>query len=165
MEIVSIKGFLEYYKDTRSITNKVLALIPHDKLNWTYREGKFSIGDLVRHIAAIERFVFAELVMGNKPCYKGCKTEIMIGYNSVFDYFDTMHLQTIKILATVSDVALSDKISLIKGREITVKNLLRNMIVHEIHHRGALCIYLNLLGVSTPPVLGLMEEQLIELSK
>ena len=165
MEIQNINSFLEYYEDTRSITNKVLAVIPPDKLDWTYREGKFTIGDLVRHIAAIERFVFAELAMGHKPCYKGCKSDISIGYNSVFDYFEAMHLQTIQILANVSDVALSNKISLIKGREITVKNLLRNMIVHEVHHRGALCIYVNLLGVSTPPVLGLMEEQLIELSK
>lgn len=165
MEIVSIKGFLAYYEDTRSITNKILAVIPHDKLDWTYRQGKFTIGDLVRHIAAIERFVFAELALGNKPCYKGCKTDIMIGYNSVLDYFQAMHLQSIKILGTISDASLSNKISLIKGREITLKKLLTNMIIHEVHHRGAMCIYVNLLGVSTPPVLGLMEEQLIELSK
>lgn len=165
MEIITINRFLEYYEDTRSITNKVLAAIPHDKLDWTYRESKFTIGDLIRHIAAIERFVFAEMAIGHKPCYKGCKSDITIGYNSVFDYFGAMHVQTIKILETISDVSLSNNISLIKGREIPLKNLLRNMIIHEVHHRGALCIYLNLLGVSTPPVLGLMEEQLIELSK
>jgi uncharacterized damage-inducible protein DinB len=165
MEIVNTKGFLEYYEDTRNITNKVFAVIPHDKLDWTYRQGKFTIGDLIRHIAAIERFVFAELAQGNKPCYKGCKKDISIGYNNVFDYFEAMHSQTVKILGTLSDASLSTKISLIKGRDITVKTLLRNMIIHEVHHRGALCIYLNLLGVSTPPVLGLMEEQLIELSK
>ncbi len=164
MEFSSIQTFVENYKKTRLITNKVLAVIPVDNLDWTYKDGKFTIADIIRHLAAIERFVFAELVNGNKPKYKGCKSEITVGYKTVFNFLDAMHLQSLKIFKNIKDINLSDKISLIEGSKIEIRKLLRNLIIHEVHHRGALCIYLNLLGISTPPVLGLMEEQLIQLS-
>ena len=56
MEISTIESFLDYYERIRQRTRKVVLLIPPDKLEWTYREGKFTLGDLVRHIAAIERW-------------------------------------------------------------------------------------------------------------
>jgi uncharacterized damage-inducible protein DinB len=39
------------------------------------------------------------------------------------------------------------------------------MIEHEIHHRGELYIYLNLLNVKTPPIFGLTSEEVIGRSK
>ena len=66
MEIKSIKAFLSYYHKTRETTLKVIQAIPKDKINWSYMPGKFTIGDLVRHVAAIERWIFAEVAMGKK---------------------------------------------------------------------------------------------------
>ena len=33
------------------------------------------------------------------------------------------------------------------------------MTEHEIHHRGQLYLYLGILGVATPPIFGLTEEE------
>jgi len=38
------------------------------------------------------------------------------------------------------------------------------MVEHEIHHRAELYIYLNMLGVKTPPMFGLTAEQVQERS-
>jgi len=165
MNITSINTFLSYYEKIREVTNKVIQVIPHDKLDWSYRSGKFTIGDLVRHIAAIERYVFAEVATRNKPTYKGCGKELSDGYENVISYFNEMHLQSMKIFETISDGSLKDKIKSLDGNEIELAAFLRALIVHEIHHRAALCIYLNLLGVTTPPIIGLTEEQVIQLSK
>ena len=67
--------FLAYYEKTRTVTTQVIQVIPPDKVDWSYMKGKFTIGDLVRHIAAIERQVFAEIAKGNKSTYKGCGKE------------------------------------------------------------------------------------------
>jgi len=165
MEIKSITEFIKYYERTRDITTSVINVIPHDKLNWTYRVGKFTIADLVRHIAAIERYVFMEVIQGNKPSYKGCRKELADGYQNIISYFNEMHKQSIEILSAMSDDDLLKEVETLDGKITTASNFLRALIVHEIHHRGALCIYLNLLGVNTPPVIGLMEEQVIQLSK
>lgn len=165
MELLKMESFLDYYEKTRQTTLKVIEVIPPDKLDWTYKDGKFTIADLVRHIAAIERTVFAEVAIGNKPCYKGCKKDIVDGYENIISYFNEMHAQSIAIFKTIKDESLPTKIKSLNGKEVALGHFLRALVLHEIHHRAALVIYLNLLGVETPPMIGLMEEQVIELSK
>jgi uncharacterized damage-inducible protein DinB len=165
MEILHTDAFLSYLERTRMATLRVIEVIPPDKLDWAYMPGKFTIGDMVRHIAAIERYVFAEVALGNKPNYKGCRKDLADGYDNVVSYFNEMHAQSVEIFRSLSDEALRRKMRSLDGKEIELGNFLRALLLHEIHHRGALCIYLNLLGVTTPPIIGLMEEQVIELSK
>jgi len=164
MEITKIDNFITYFERTRAATLKVIEVIPHDKLDWSYMPNKFTIGDLVRHIAAIERNVFAEVALGNKPIYKGCRKDLADGYENIVRYFNEMHLQTITILKSISNESLKRRITSLDGKEIELGNFLRALTLHEIHHRAALVIYLNLLGVNTPPIIGLMEEQVIQLS-
>lgn len=165
MEIKSIDAFLSYYEKTRQATTKVIRVIPHDKIDWSYKPGKFTIGDMVRHIAAIERWVFAEVALGNKPAYKGCGKELADGYENTVSYFNQLQEQSLQIFKSLKDEDLSKQIKTLDGRDIELGNFLRALFLHEIHHRGALCIYLNLLNVETPPIIGLKEEQVIELSK
>lgn len=164
MNITSVKEFISYLKKTRETTNKVIEVIPRNSLDWSYISGKFTIADLVRHIAAIERNVFAEMIISNKTNYKGCGKELANGYENIIFYFNEMHSESLQIFSSLSDESLKQKIKSLDGKEIELAAFLRALIVHEIHHRGALCIYLNMLGVNTPPVLGLMEEQVIQLS-
>jgi uncharacterized damage-inducible protein DinB len=165
MEIKTIDSFLSYYERTREATNRIIQVIPHDKLDWSYMPGKFTIADLVRHLAAIERNIFAEVASGGPPSYKGCGKELADGYENIIAYYNEMHNQSIQIFKSLSDADLSKKINALNGKEVEIGNFLRALIVHEIHHRGALCIYLNLLNVATPPIIGMTEEQVIQLSK
>lgn len=160
-----MKQFLNYLEKTRQQTNNVIQAIPEDKLDWSYKPGKFTLGDLIRHIVLIERNVFAEVALGNKPKYKGCGKEFAMGYDDVFHFFKVMHQQSIEILQSIPDEQLKQKMLSLDGKEIQLGNFLRSMIVHEVHHRGAMCIYLNLLGVESPPVIGLREEEVIQISK
>ena len=165
MEILKIESFIDYYEKTRQTTLKVVEVIPHDKLDWSYMTGKFTLGDVVRHIAAIERNVFAEVALGNKPNYIGCRKDLADGYENIVRYFNEMHEQSIAIFKSIKNESLKSKIKSLNGTEIELGHFLRAILLHEIHHRAALVIYLNLLGVVTPPMIGLMEEQVIELSK
>jgi len=165
MEITKIESFLSYVEKTRLATNKVLEVIPEDKMDWAYMPGKFTIAGLVRHMAAIERHVFAAIAGGDKPSYTGCGKELADGYENIMAYFQEMHVQSMAIFSTLTDDSLKRKVRSLDGKEMELRNFLRALIVHEIHHRAALCIYLNLLNVATPPIIGLMEEQVIELCK
>ena len=68
MEITSIGPFLDYYERIRQRTRRVINCIPPDRIDWTYKEGKFTFADLIRHVAAIERYMYAETVQ-LKPRY------------------------------------------------------------------------------------------------
>lgn len=165
MEIITIESFLSYYEKTRQATNNVIEVIPPGKINWAYMPGKFTIGDQVRHIAGIERYVFAEIAIGNRPKYKGCGKDVADGFEHTMSYFHTMHHESVNIFRSIPNESLKEKIKSLDGREVELSNFLRALIVHEVHHRAALCIYLNLLGVETPAIMGLKEEQVIQFSK
>ena len=159
MEIKSIPSFLEYYQRIRERTNRIIQIIPHDKLDWTYKANKFTIADIIRHIAGIERYMYAENVLGNPSSYKGCGKDIADGYEQVLNYFNTMHQESIAIFQSLSDSDLQRKCKTPAGIEITIWKWLRAMVEHEIHHRGQLYIYLNLLDVPTKPIFGLTAEE------
>ena len=87
MEITNINSFLEYYERIRGRTRRVIETIPPDKTEWTYKEGKFTLGDLVRHIAYIERYMYAETVSFRDSKYRGCGKEYADGLEKNFRIF------------------------------------------------------------------------------
>src|SRR5208282_3405847 len=62
MEIQTIQPFLHYWGNVRERTMRVARCIPPDKIDWTYADGKFTLGDILRHLAVAERYMWAENV-------------------------------------------------------------------------------------------------------
>lgn len=164
MEIRSISSFLAYYEKIRSRTNSVIAVVPPDQLEWTYQPGKYTIGDIIRHIACIERYMYAETVAGRKSSYSGCKLSIAEGYDNVLQLFNSLHEESLSIFSSLSDEDLDRKCITPAGSAITVWKWLRALVEHEVHHRGQLYIYLGMLGVKTPPIFGLTAEEVEAIS-
>jgi hypothetical protein len=52
--------FLHHVSRVRERTRRVAACIPAEHVEWTYKPGAFTLGDLVRHIAFTERYLWAE---------------------------------------------------------------------------------------------------------
>ena len=88
MEFTHIDVFLEYYGKVRQRTKRLIDVIPDDKMDWTPIEGKFTFADLIRHLAAIERFMYAENVQGKPSRYAGCGKELADGREAVLRFFD-----------------------------------------------------------------------------
>ena len=164
MQIQTVDAFLEYLDKVHQRTLRVVRCIPADKLDWSYAPGKFTLGDLVRHIAAIERYMFAENVQGKPSRYPGCGKELADGYEQVVQFMERMHRESVEIFSRLSPDDLNRKCETPGGAAITVWKWLRSMIEHEIHHRGQIYLYLALLGVTTPPLYGLTSEQVKERS-
>jgi len=164
MEIKSIPSFLSYYERIRERTLRVARCIPPDQIEWTYRTGAFTLGDLIRHIAALERYMFAENVQGRPSRYHGCGTELADGYEQVLAFMDRLHDESIKIFGKLSDSDLEKKCLTPGGAEMPVWKWLRAMVEHEIHHRGQIYLCLSMLNVKTPPLYGLTSEEVLERS-
>src|SRR5918911_70033 len=103
MEIESIGPFLEYFGRVRERTLKVIKCIPPDKIDWTYKEGKFTFADLIRHLAAIERYMYAENVQLKPSRYPGHGRELAEGYDQVLEFFDRMHAESVEIFRGLSE--------------------------------------------------------------
>jgi len=161
MEIRSIKPFLDYWDSFRGRTRRVVTCIPPDRIEWTHRVGAFTLGDLVRHLAAIERWMFAENVSGRVSRYPGCGRELADGYDAVLAYFDRLDAEARAIFGALSDDDLQRKCQTPAGIAMTTWKWLRAMVEHEAHHRGQIYLMLGMLGVSTPPLYGLTSEEVL----
>jgi uncharacterized damage-inducible protein DinB len=164
MQIQNIDPFLDYLDKVRQRTLRVVHYIPPDKLDWSYSPGKFTLGDLVRHIGAIERHMFAENVQGKPSRYQGCGKELADGYDQVVQFMERMHRESVEIFSGLSPEDLNRRCETPGGASITVWKWLRSMLEHEIHHRGQIYLCLAMLGVPTPPLYGLTSEQVKERS-
>jgi len=159
MEIVQPAEFLRYLERIRERTRRVVVLIPADRLEWTPRPGAFTLGDLVRHLGAIERYMFAENARRRPSRYPGHGRELAEGYDAVLAYFDRTHREAVEIFAALSPDDFRATCETPGGAALPVWKWLRAMVEHEIHHRGQIYLRLGDLGVATPPLYGLTSEE------
>lgn len=159
MEIRELSTFLDYLASVHGRTRRVIECIPAADLEWAPAAGKFTFGDLVRHLAAIERQMYAETVQGKPSRYSGHGRELADGYHNVLAYYDRLHAESRAIFAALSPAQLNGKCTTPAGTPITTWKWLRAMLEHESHHRGQLYLMLGMRGVKTPPIYGLTSEE------
>jgi uncharacterized damage-inducible protein DinB len=159
MEITRIEPFLEYYGRLRVRTQNVTACIPRERLEWAPSPGAFSFADVLRHVAAIERYTFAENACGRPSRYPGHGRELADGHHAVFAFFERMHEETRALLGALTPADLARRCETPGGATLPVWKWLRAMAEHEVHHRGQLYLMLRMIDVPTPPMYGLTSEQ------
>ena len=159
MEVTTAASFVNYFESVRARTKRVVQCVPADRLEWSHREGAFAFGDLIRHLAATERWMFAENVSLRPSRYPGHGRELAYGYDAVMTYFGEMHAQSVQIFGALTPEDLDKRCVTPAGTEIGVRKWLRAMEEHEIHHRGQIYLMLGMLGIPTPPMYGLTSEQ------
>jgi uncharacterized damage-inducible protein DinB len=163
-EIHDVEGFLSYYESVHRRTRAVAERIPADRLEWSPGPGRFTPGDLVRHIAATERWMWAENALGRPSRYPGHGRELAPTLDDVLSLLDASYRETVEIVRGLEPDRLHGRCVTVGGGEITVWKWLRLMIEHEVHHRGQLYEVLAGMGVETPPLYGLTEPQVLERS-
>ncbi len=159
MEIRTIEPFLKYFGNVRERTMRVARCIPPDKIDWSYSPGKFTLGDLLRHIAMAERHMFTENAQGKTSRYTSHGKELADGLENILAFMEKLHAESMEIFARFTDEDLQRKCKTPDGGEIQVGKWLRSMVEHEVPHRGQIYLYLGILGVPTPPLYGLTSEE------
>ncbi|MGE0440449.1 MAG: DinB family protein [Gemmatimonadales bacterium] len=159
MIVVQASDFVDYWRGVRRRTRRLLPLVPAGRLEWQPGPGRWSFGDLFRHLAAIERWMYAENVAGRPSRYPGHDAALAGTAAEVGEYLDRMHLEACAIFAGLSSEQLAAKSVTPAGTPITTSKWLRAMVEHEAHHRGQIHLMLGLLGVAAPQIFGLTEEE------
>ena len=154
--------FLHHFDRVRQRTRRVAACIPAERIDWTYKEGAFTLGDLVRHIAVTERFIWAETVHNRPAAYASHGRELADGYEAVLAFFDRLHEESLVQFRALTPAMLEAKCVTAAGSPLTTWKWLRMLPEHEIHHRGQLYTMLGMLNVPTPPIFGMTSQEVRE---
>ncbi|MCX6549012.1 MAG: DinB family protein [Holophagaceae bacterium] len=158
-------SFLSYWRNARLRTVRVLDALTAEDLEWAPAPGAFTFGDLFRHLAGLERFMWAENVQGHPSRYPGHGQELASGVEGVRTYLDHCHREALVAFSGLSDADLLAPCRNPSGSEMATWKWLRAMIEHEAHHRGQLYLMASLRGRTVAPLFGLTEEQLTAASR
>src|SRR4051812_13240812 len=85
---------LSYLERVHERTRRIVVLIPAADVEWAPRDGAFTLGGLVRHIAGMERWMNAENVSGRASRYPGHGPELADGLEAVIAYYDRLHAES-----------------------------------------------------------------------
>lgn len=157
-------SFVDYWKKVRGRTMRVLDLIPAEDLEWTHLPGKYTFGDVFRHLAGIERFMYAETVQHRPSAYPGHSAALAAGPEAVRAYVERCHAEALEIFEALTPEDLQSRCATAAGTPITVWKWLRAMVEHEAHHRGQLYLMAGMRGIAVPPLYGMTEEEVVVLS-
>ena len=161
----TVDGFVEYLGRVHDRTRRVVLLMPPADVEWSPRPDWFTLGGLVRHLAGIERWMYAENALGRRSRYPGHGPELARGFDAILGYYDHLHAEARAIFESLDDDALQRKVTTPAGTPITLWKWLRAMLEHEAHHRGQLYLLLALRGVPTPPLYGMTSEEVLARSR
>lgn len=159
MEVTDVATFLRYFENVRERTRRVIHKVPAERFDFRYREDKFSFADLVRHLGAVERYMWAENVQGKPSRYPGHGPELADGHAEVLAWFEHMHQESVRIFGSLTNEDLARPCTTPGGASLATGKWLRAMVEHEIHHRGEMFVYLGLLGINAPKLFGLTSEE------
>jgi uncharacterized damage-inducible protein DinB len=153
-----LDDFLHHFDRVRQRTRRVAACIPADRIEWTYKPGAFTLGDLVRHIGATERYLWAETVHDRPSRYVTHGRELADSRGAVLAFLDRMHEESMPLFRELTPEALNAECRT-PGARITTWKWLRAMPEHEIHHRGQIYTMLGMLDIPVPSLYGLTAGQ------
>jgi uncharacterized damage-inducible protein DinB len=151
--------FAHYWRRIRARTMTVAGCIPRDRVEWSPGSGEMAIGDMVRHLAVTERWLFVEVARGGRSAYLSHGPELGRSLEEVLGLLKRLHDESLGIIEQLAIEEWHRPVCTPGGTTMPAWKWLRAMVEHEVHHRGQLYLMLRLCGVATPPIFGLTSEQ------
>lgn len=162
--IQSVESYIKYFGGIRRRTLTFAQVIPADQISWSPRENEFTFGDILRHLAAVEKITIHAVVNKQWEAYPGHAKVLAHELNEIIEHLETTHSEAMNMLQTLPDSELQQPRIALAGRPLKAWRLLMSIIEHEIHHRSQLASYLAMLGVAPPQIFGLQVDDVVAMS-
>jgi uncharacterized damage-inducible protein DinB len=156
--------FRNYWARVRTRTEAVLACVPDDRIDWSPGSGAMAFGDVIRHLALTERWLFVEVACGRLSRYQSHDARWGKSLGEVRALMTRLHAESQELVAAFSEADLKRAVVTPGGASMAAWKWLRAMCEHEVHHRGQLYLMLRLCGIATPPIFGMTSEAVARLS-
>jgi uncharacterized damage-inducible protein DinB len=144
--ITSVQDFVKYFKSIRRRTLNYVETIPPVQIDWQPAEGRFTCGDLVRHLSATEK-MYVDVMIDNHWLYSGHEKGEIASLEDVIENMNRVHEKAMEKLATLDDADLNAprEAAVASARPVKAWRWLMAMVEHEVHHRSELASYLTIM--------------------
>ena len=114
-------SFVDYWRKVRARTIRVFERIPADDLEWTHLPGKYTFGDVFRHLPGIERYMYGETVQQRPSAYPGHSVELARGPEAIRAWMDRCHAESLAIFSALTPEDLAVKCRTPAGTPISTR--------------------------------------------
>ena len=109
MEVIRVGPFVEYLDRVHQRTRRIVDAVREEDLEWQAGSGRLTPGELIRHLAGIERYMYAENVHGRPARYPGHGADLADGLVATTAYYDRLHAESRELFLALSDARLAEK--------------------------------------------------------
>jgi uncharacterized damage-inducible protein DinB len=162
--IHTIESYIQYSDGIRRRTLTFARAIPADRVDWSPDASGFTFGDILRHIAAVEKITIHAVAHNRWQTYPGHGPGHAASLDEIMAYLEETHAETKGLLGTLPDAALDQPRESLEKRPIKAWRLLMSIIEHEVHHRSQIASYLAALGQTPPQIYGLQVDDVASMS-
>jgi len=147
-----LENIIELFITVRESTQKRLALIPEGFEEWRLAEDKMSIADIVQHLIDLDYWTIEKLREPGLKAIDGVVNSVQIksreDFNKLVEKLNTALKHKIEFFSGLSPQDLKIKIYDDRfDKEASIWwIIMRGNIDHEIHHRGQLSAYLQMIN-------------------
>jgi uncharacterized damage-inducible protein DinB len=151
---MDLKKLFEHWNDVRSGLLSALDLLTDEQLAFTPREGLWSLGETVCHIAGAEEGWFRYVVTHELGGWDEADFQLQ-DYPTVEalkGLLVSVHDRTESMFAGNADAKMAEIVELPWGGKVSIGWVVWHILEHDIHHRGEVYLMLGLMGIEAPDV-------------
>lgn len=142
-----------HWAEVRKGLFRALDRLTDEKLDFTPREGMWSLGAVARHIANTEEGWFRYAATRELDEWPGeYSAADYPTVDSIKALLTEIHVRTEAYLGMVDVVDLDRVLEMPWGEKLTLRQVIWHVLEHEIHHRGEIYLMLGLMGMQAPDV-------------
>lgn len=156
--IHDVGEFVQFLNGVRKRTMQYVTVVPNSILEWKPAEGKFSTGELLRHLGSTQ-LMYLHAFEHGKWIYPGHDNSKGDSIEEISRYLEVCHTRLVERLLALGNHLLEKKIPTLHGHEVRSWRIMMALVEHEIHHRGQLSTYLQMNMIEPPQIFGLKIEQ------
>lgn len=157
--LTTTAAYTKYFEGVRERTRRFIAPVPPDQIDFSPHPGKYTLGDLIRHIASTET-MFVGAALDGRWAYTGHGPELGATKEQAVAYMATCHAEAMARLSAAPDEAVNEKRPTMDSHPVSAWRILMLMVEHEIHHRSQISQCLVDLGLEPPQLFGKFMEEL-----
>lgn len=142
-----------HWGEVRKGLFRALDRLTDEQLDFTPREGMWSLGTVARHIANTEEGWFRYAATRELDEWPGeYSAADYPTVDSIKALLTEIHGGTEAYLRMVDVVDLDRVLEMPWGEKLTLRQVIWHVLEHEIHHRGEIYLMLGLMGMQAPDV-------------